>query len=122
MKESIRYFHHHIWLNSYYFIADENILRIDENTDALLAKYGESDNWYLLLLVRYPTEDKGTRAYHDFMTGYLPELAEEQALQIEDGTWTGAQLHRNYLIIVFQAPTKDKALRLLEEVQQNIGQ
>jgi len=122
VKESIRYFHHYIWLNSYYFIADENILRIDENTDALLAKYGEGDDRHLLLLVRYPTEDDGTRAYHDFMTYYLPELTEEHVLQIEDGTWTGCQLHRNHLIIVFQAPTKERASHLLEALQQNIGQ
>jgi hypothetical protein len=41
VPESIRYFHHYIWLNSYYYVADQNILHIDEKTDALLAKYGE---------------------------------------------------------------------------------
>ena len=119
---SIRYFHHPIWLNSYYFIADENILHIDETTDVLLAKYGESQARYFLLIVHYPTEDVGMRAYDDFVTHYLPELAEERVVQIEDGTWTGCQFVKNYLIVVLHAPTRENAIHLIEEVQHKIDE
>lgn len=122
VTESIRYFHHHIWLNSYYFVAQENILHIDENTDVLLAKYGDRPNRYFLLIVKYPTEKEATIAYEDFVKNYVPELSETPVVRIEDGTWTGCQLMGEHLIIVFNAPTEENALHLIEEVQHNIAQ
>jgi hypothetical protein len=122
VKESIRYFHHYIWLNSYYFVAHENILHIDEKTDALLAKYGERQNRYFLLIVKYQTEKDAKIAYNDFMKNYLPELSEGKIVQIEDSKWTGCRIVKNYLSIVFNAPTEEKALYLIEKVQQKITQ
>ncbi|MFQ6113840.1 MAG: DUF6599 family protein [bacterium] len=119
VRESIRYFHHHVWLNSYYFVADENILHIDDNTEALLAKYGSRQKRYFLLIVKYANAGDAEMAHHDFVTSYLPELAEEQIVQIEDGTWTGCQREKNYVIIVFNAPTKEQAARLISEVRKN---
>ena len=84
VKESIRYFRHYIWLNSYYFVAHENILGIDENTDALLAKYGDQQQRHLLLIVKYPTEKDAKIAYRDFVKHYLPELSGDVAPQVGD--------------------------------------
>jgi len=39
VEESVRYFRHYIWLNSHYYVADENILHIEDTTHAVLAKY-----------------------------------------------------------------------------------
>ena len=118
VKESIRYFHHYAWLNSYYFVADRNILHIDEDTEALLAKYGEKKKRYLLLLVKYENDKDARYAYDDFAKYYLPELSKEPVVKIEDGTWTACRLEKKLLIIVFNAPVKDKALHLIEEVQK----
>jgi len=119
LRESIRYFRHYAWLNSYYFVADRNILHIDEKTDALLAKYGELGKRYILLLVEYKKNKDAVRAYNDFVKFYLPELSKRRAVQIEDGSWTAGQLSENLLIIVFNAPQKDKAINLIEAVQKN---
>ena len=119
VRESIRYFHHYIWLNSHYFVADRNILHITEKTDALLAKYGERKKRYILLLVKYQKDKDAKLAYNDFVKYYLPELSKERMVQIEDGTWAGCQLTGNLLIIVFNAPNEDKALHLIEAVQKN---
>lgn len=120
VEESIRYFRHHAWLNSHYFVADQNILHIDENTDALLAKYGEGEKRYLLLLVKYQNDKDAKCAYNDFVKYYLPELSKGRVVQIEDGTWTACQLTRDLLIIVFNASLKDKAIQLIEAVQKNV--
>jgi hypothetical protein len=120
VRESIRYFHHHIWLNSHYFVADQNILHINEKTDALLAKYGEQKKRYILLLVKYQKDKDAGLAYDDFVKYYLPELYKERVVKIEDGTWTACQLTGNFLIIVFNAYTKDEALYLIEAVQKNL--
>ena len=119
VRESIRYFHHYIWLNSHYFVSDRNILHINEKTDALLAKYGEQKKRYILLLVKYKKNKDAETAYDDFLKYYLPGLSGERVIQIEDGTWTAGQLTENLLIIVFNAPVKDKALYLIDAVQKN---
>jgi hypothetical protein len=120
VRESIRYFHHYIWLNSHHFITDRNILHINEKTDALLAKYGEQKRRYILLLVKYKKDKDAKIAYNDFIKYYLPGLSGERVVQIEDGTWTACQLDGNLLITVFNAPIKEKALDLIEAVQKKV--
>jgi hypothetical protein len=120
VPESIRYFHHYIWLNSYYYVADQNILHIDEKTDALLAKYGEKKKRSLLLIVQYQKDEKAAGALNDFVQYYMPEHPEEFVVQIEDETWTACQMSGNFLMVVFSASTKGGALQLIEEVQERI--
>jgi len=74
VKETIRYFRHHIWLNSYHFISNENILHIDNSTEVILAKYGEGEFRQLLLLVIYPNKSDAKIAHNDFTASYLPML------------------------------------------------
>jgi hypothetical protein len=121
VEESIRYFHHYIWLNSHYYIADWNILHIDDKTDAVLAKYGEPEERHILLLVKYLADKDAKIAFDDFAVNYLPELSRDRVIQIEDGTWTGCQLNGNLLIIVFSASTEGRAIRLIEAVQESIA-
>ena len=120
VRESIRYFHHYIWLNSHYFVSDQNILHVNENTDALLVKYGERMKRYILLLVKYKNDKDAGVAYNDFIENYMPRLSGEDVIQIEDGTWTACHLAGNYLIIVFNAPVKEKAIHLIEAVKKKI--
>jgi hypothetical protein len=120
VPQSIRYFHHYIWLNSYYYVADQNILHIDEKTDALLAKYGEQKKRSLLLLIQYQEEEAAAAALNDFVQNYMPDHSGEFVLQIEDGTWTACQMSGNFLMVVFNASTEEGALDLIEEVQKRI--
>ena len=119
VEESVRYFRHHVWMNSHYFIAEENILSINDQTDALLARYGEPEQRYILLLVKYQNEAAAGAAYSSFATGYLPELAREPTAQVEDGTWTAGQVAGNLLMVVFNAPSKETAQNLIAAAQAN---
>jgi hypothetical protein len=118
VRESIRYFHHYIWLNTYFYLADRDILHINEKTDVILAKYGEEKKRYILLLVQYKNNKDAKTAYKDFIQYYLPGLSRKRVVKIEDGTWTACELAENLLIIVFNAPIKDKAVHLIENVQK----
>ncbi|MFH1942142.1 MAG: DUF6599 family protein [bacterium] len=113
-EESIRYFRHYIWVNFYYYIADENILHINDKTDAVLAKYGEGHDRALLLLVQYPSSETARSAQDYFIDAYLPELSGRYAVQIEDGTWTACRLEKSLLIVVFNASRESDALDLIE--------
>lgn len=112
---SIRYFHHHVWLNSYYFVAAENILRLGGNTEAVLAKYADEREKMFLLIVRYEDETAARIAREEFGKHYMRDLAGKNVVMIEDGTWTGCRIERDILRIVLGAPSEDSAMRLLEE-------
>jgi hypothetical protein len=111
---SIRYFRHYAWMNSHYFISNENILLIDSDTEAVLARY-KLDS--LLLLVRYPGPDKAEAAYRSFLENYLPG-AREGFKQLEDDRWTGCNLDGDVLSIVFNAPALEPAKAILAKIKK----
>jgi hypothetical protein len=120
VEESIRYFHHHVWLNSHYFIADENILHIDDSTDAVLAKYGEGSARCILLVIDYPSAGHADEARADFLEFYLPELTDQSAIRLEDDTWAGCRQKDSTLLIVLDAPTQQAAGELLDSVEGRV--
>jgi hypothetical protein len=119
VPESVFYFHHYVWLNAFFYISDENFLNIDENVDAVLAKYGSPDARYYLLLVNYPSEEAAKKAYGNFLKEYAPELAGDTAVLLEDGKWTGSCLKGELLVCVFNAVNKSAVDFLLREVCTN---
>ncbi|MDR1667132.1 MAG: hypothetical protein LBS03_05510 [Bacteroidales bacterium] len=110
------YFHHYIWLNAYFFIADFDLLNINEQTDAVLAKYGSPDRRTYLLLVEYPHEDATTAAYRRFMQRYAPEADNGKAVRLEDRTWFIGWHNGNRLGAIFNSPSEDDAEELFRAV------
>ena len=119
-RMSIRYFHHYAWLNSHYYIASENILLIEDDTEAVIAKYGESDHQSILLVIEYPSGEKTAEASGNFIGNYLPELQGNRFLQVEDGTYTGIDRENNTLIIVFNASSGNDIETLFKSVKDKI--
>jgi hypothetical protein len=122
VEASIRYFHHHVWMNAHYFVSDDNILNIDNTTEALLAKYGGRERGHLLLLVQYPREEDAQAAYEQFISRFLPERHHQPAVQLEDRTWTTSELSAKLVVVVLNALTESEALNALDEVQVRINQ
>jgi hypothetical protein len=120
--ESVRYFYHPAWLNSYFFIAEDNILNITPETDAALAKYQTGDSRTTLLVVTYPSVRKLEEASRKFRTNYLPELGKAMAVCVEDSTWTGCLASGETLAVVFNAPLEETVEGLLYEVSQRSKQ
>jgi len=114
-KDAYMYFHHYIWLNSYYFIADDNFLGIDEFTNAILAKYGDKNNRYYLLVIEYVDPGKAKAAYSDFKEKFLDSHEDDTTVQIEDGKWLGGNTISKYLICVFNASSKTEVDDLIIE-------
>lgn len=116
VEESIRYFYHYIWQNSHYFIAEDNILNIDDDAQALLAKYGSPEDRRLLLLVRYPTIAAAKTAQASFIHHFLPEAQAGEATEIEDGTWVATRVTGSQMAVVFAASSRSQAVDLLNKV------
>jgi hypothetical protein len=117
---SVRYFHHHAWLNTHYYIASEDILQIGKTTDAVLAKYGKPGQQSVLLIVEYPSGEKASQAAKSFTSIYLPELREEGCMKLEDGSFTGIKQKGKILILVFDAPSGEEIDGLISGVHKKI--
>jgi len=114
IKESIRYFRHYIWLNSYYFISDKNILNIDQDTEVVLAKYQHEKQQSILLIVSYKNETDSNKAIENFIEQYLPDLRTNTILQLEDDSWVGYQIQGKLISIVFSSPSEAEVNKLFE--------
>lgn len=112
------YFHAAINLNNRFFVASENILGLGRETDCVFAEYAasptETGN---LLVVRYRDEDRARAAYESFLKAYLPEAGPAGAALTENRKWTMARIHRNYLAVVFEAPSKEYAEALYSAIR-----
>jgi hypothetical protein len=120
-QKTIRYFHLHQVLNHHYFISHDNILQLGSKTKAILATYlisGEKAKT-LLLIIQYPDPQKALRAYQVFSKVYLPEASSSKPVKTENGKWTIARLHQKYVMVVFDAPSQEKAETLIESTGKN---
>jgi len=118
VEESILYFFHPAWLNSFYYISDENILNINEKTHCILAKYGDPENRCYLLIIEYPTVADVRVAFKSFSENYSKEIQISPAVEIEDGSWMACKRMNKILVGVFNAGSKTQALELMNQVRE----
>ena len=112
------YFHHYIWLNAYLFIADHNIVNINDGTDALLAKYGPADARCYLLLAEYPDADAALSAGLQLHEKYAPEWTEiHPFIQLEDKTWFAMRIKGNKLAAVFNGHSMEQVENLYQSIK-----
>ncbi len=117
-KKSVRYFHLPSSLNYHYFVSDQNILNLNSETDAVLARYGES--YCYLLFVKYPDSDEAEKAFANFQSVYLPEGGRLEMSQFEENKWLTSALLENHIIIIFDAPTETFAKKLKQNVLEKL--
>ncbi|MEI6614230.1 MAG: DUF6599 family protein [Chrysiogenales bacterium] len=103
LLETVHYFHHYIWLNSFCFVSNENVLNIDNDTPAALGKYRQAGAIFFLLLVRYPDAARAEAASGEFRKKILAGAVDGMYLT-KDGRWTGLQCREDLVSIVLNAP------------------
>ena len=116
-EKGLRFFHTHASLNYHYFVASDNILKLDEQTDAVLASYDDEGSKSLLLLIGYPDGTKARTAFDSFVNAYMPEAQETHILQTENGTWVASRVMGNVVAVVFDARRREVAEELIEAVK-----
>lgn len=120
VERSVHYFHNHMILNYHYYVSDENILLLDQETEAALATYREQNEKFYLLVVHYPEKSEASRAFESFIKIYMPDAKETGLVQTEDGKWTAARVKKDFLVILFNGPSADYAKGMLEQVLKKI--
>ena len=100
------YFHGPVSLNNRYYIAADNILRLDRSTDCVLAEYRTpaATPPVVLLIVRYPERAAAEAARSSFLAAYLPGAGPDGLARREDKGWVAASLHGACLAVLFDAP------------------
>ena len=114
---SVRYLHHPMLLNYHYYLADENILNLGKETDALLATYSRDGKRARFLLVQYPNPGKAKEACSRFLAHYLPEAEGKVPLRLENGKWAAASLKGRFLAVVLESDSRSLAEDLLGEAK-----
>jgi hypothetical protein len=84
-RESMRYFTHHIWQNSAFFISNDNILDIGKGAEAALARYTFDGHTIHALVISYPDTGRADRARERFDREYHPAKPELNARSIRAG-------------------------------------
>lgn len=122
VERSIRYFHHYQGLNYHYFVSHQNILHLGKETNAVFASYFPPPTKVktFLLLIQYPTRKKAEAAFQSFVKAYMPDSSSSSAIQTENGRWTAAKSYQEYVIVVFDAPFKEKTEELIHATQKNL--
>lgn len=116
VAESVHYFHHYIWLNSFHFVADDNVLDIAADTPAVLAKYKRGDRGFSLLFIRYPAAARAEAAAARFRDKVLGGAAD--GLAPRDDGWTGIRSGGGVVRIVFGAPDAAAARSVLDGLEK----
>jgi len=119
-KSKIRYFHSYIILNYHFFVADDNILYLDQETDAALGLYEINEARSYLLLVRYRDEKKAKEAYANFLDVYMPDADETGIIKTEDGQWTASRLNGDLLSVIFNTKSETQAKEILDRVESRL--
>jgi hypothetical protein len=59
-------------------------------------------------------------AYQSFMKAYLPDAGGKDRSKTEDGKWTFARQRKEFVLIVFGAPTAADAESLLKTTEEKL--
>ncbi len=118
ITHSVRFFHTHPLLNYHYFLSEENILNLNQDTKAALAVY-EPDTTFLLC-IQYSTVDMALEAYKNLIRNYIPEAKGVGTAQIENGKWVAAIHEGKYVVISLDAASRDNAKKLIDACAKNI--
>lgn len=114
-KQSIRYLHSHILLETHAPLSDENVLGLGPETEVALASYVRDGKRARLLLVSYPDEARAAAARKRYLSLRMAGGASKQGSAAEgDGGWLSAQSGR-LLAIVIDAGSGPLAETLLKE-------
>ena len=113
------YFHSNVILSNRFFVAAENILTLTDETNCVFGEYGEMGEAGSLLIVQYSDAGQAEEGHSAFIRGYLPETDGSSPHQTENGNWTYSQRTGEYVSIVFEAPSAERAIELQSSIEFN---
>ena len=118
LEKSLRYFYRYEILNIHFYIADGNILHLNDSTEGVLVRMKKDSSH--LLLTGYPNKEQTDSAYDSFLTHYMPDGKGAGIVKTENKKWTACAKEKNYIMIIFDAPTKEQAMISLDTFKRRL--
>jgi hypothetical protein len=118
LPQRVHYFHTHPILNYHYFVAADNVLDLNEKTEAVLAVAGVKGAKSYLLIVKYPDDGSTSAAFRHFAGAIIPGASGDGSKQMTDKTWTAGRRQGSHVIIVFKSVSRESALASLGDVER----
>jgi hypothetical protein len=124
LKQSLYYFHKNIILNNLYFLSNENILNLSEETDAVLASYKSDSEILKLLLIEYPDTIGSKKAFESFNRNHLKTTISSlrNLEKVGEDLFTGVELKDHFLIVILEGKTKESVDNLINETKKSLVQ
>ena len=122
--KSVHFFHTHPCLNSLYFLASQNILKLSRKTDAVLGSCRTPAGKSAVLAVGYPDAGEAAAAWKSFRASYAKDASDYAglaALKLENGRWLAGKQAGRHIILVLESPTRAEAAALAGSVQRQIA-
>jgi hypothetical protein len=108
-------------LDAHYYLADETILELGRNANAVLARYKAGSGESLLLVAVYPTADQAGRVFVRFGRDFFPAGFDPGAPRVverlETGDWAGAARRGRVLIVVLESPGREACDGLMRRAE-----
>jgi hypothetical protein len=115
LPNSIRYFKHYVWLNSYNFISSDNIYNINNENVAVLAKYSLGSKNVIVLHVNYKNESSKTESWRNLAKTFRFRTTEIRVIKhSESDGYYGFALNEQKIVSAFNSSTKEDILELLK--------
>lgn len=111
---SAKYFRSHLVLNSFFYLASQNILDLDPSVEGIYAGEGQMR----VLLLRYPQAGRAAAAAQDFLSSYLPDHPGRcgEFYSLESGYC--ACFHFGvYLILLFDCPDVESGRQRVQTIE-----
>jgi hypothetical protein len=61
-----------------------------------------------------------TGGFQGFVKAYMPESSSSKVIKTENGRWTTARFYKNYVMVIFDSPSKEKGEALIQATQRNL--
>ncbi len=121
LPETVVYFRHGNWQNTYYFISNDNIFNINDSTECVLAKYTVDDKKPVVMILEYPGETEAVNTIDNLKRkfGYA-ELEEGLVIRIDDTKWFRMDRNNNLIYIVLNAQDTDIAKAVLKNTASQV--
>jgi hypothetical protein len=100
---SERFFHLHQSLNYHHYLARENVLELNPNTDAVLARYRPGTAY--VIVISYPEAVDASRALSSFRGAIMPDAGNAETVETEPAMFNSVGRHHRFVVVVLNATT-----------------
>lgn len=119
-ETAVRYLHSPVILNRHYFVAAENVLNLDADVEAVLARMGERGRAGALLIVKYPSARAASEAFASFTAALPPGSPGASGAAAGNGKRGAVRLTANMIAAVLGADSVETVKAVLDQVVEQV--